>query len=85
MRTIDKAVAFKYTHDLPAPFIVAKGKGDLAKKIVSVAKAHGISIAAEPELTDALYELEVQEFIPEEYFEIVAELLVFVERVRTNA
>jgi type III secretion system FlhB-like substrate exporter len=35
-----------------------------------------------PELTEALYPIELGEFLPEELYQVVAELLVFVRSVR---
>lgn len=75
---MDKAVAVKYTPDLPAPFILAKGKGKLAALIAKIAGENGIEIINLPELADNLIELETGSLIPEEYYEIVAELLLFV-------
>ena len=75
---MDKAVAVKYTSDLPAPFILAKGKGKLAAIIAEIAGKNGVEIINMPELADNLIELEAGSLIPEEYYEIVAELLVFV-------
>ena len=77
---VEKAVAIKYAQDLPAPFILAKGKGALADRIKRIAQECGISLVAVPELTDALVEMEVGSLIPEEFYQIVAELLVFVRR-----
>ena len=75
---MDKAVAIKYAPDLPAPFILATGKGKLASVIANIAAENGIEIINMPELADNLIELEAGSLIPEEYYEIIAELLIFV-------
>ena len=75
---MDKAVAVKYNQDLPAPFILAKGRGELAEIIAKIAGKNGVEIINMPELADNLIELEAGSLIPEEYYEIIAELLVFV-------
>lgn len=80
----DKAVAIKYREDLPAPFLVAKGRDALAKRIVALAEEHGIKIVERRELTDRLFLLEPGSFIPEECFEVVARLLAYVHSVHTN-
>ncbi|MBN1799306.1 MAG: EscU/YscU/HrcU family type III secretion system export apparatus switch protein [Spirochaetales bacterium] len=77
---MDKAVALKYTHELPAPFIIAKGKGELARKIKAIADANGISIVENRILTEGMIELELGSFIPEEYYEIIAKIFVFVAK-----
>ena len=76
---MEKAVALSYSADLPAPIVVAKGKGNLAGAIERVAREHGIYVTETPILADALVELEVGELIPPEHFRLVAELLVFVQ------
>ncbi len=81
---MDRAVAVKYATGLPAPFIVGKGRNEVARRIVSLAVEHGVQVMEAPELTDALMTLEVGDWIPEEYFEIVAEILSFVYRMRSS-
>ena len=80
---MDRAVAVKYATGLPAPFIVGKGRNEVARRIVSLALEHGVQVLEAPELTDALFTLDVGDWIPEEYFEIVAEILAFVYRMRS--
>ena len=77
---MDKAVALKYTSELPAPFIVAKGKGELARKIKAIADANGIAIVENPMVTEGMIELELGSFIPEEFYEIIAKIFVFVAK-----
>jgi type III secretion system FlhB-like substrate exporter len=78
---MEKAAAIQYTEDLPAPIVLAKGKGLLAKRIKEIALEQGIQIVDQPELADALVELPLGSLIPEEFYRIVAEILVFVRRV----
>ena len=75
---MEKAVAIHYSEDLPAPIVLAKGRGELAGIIVRIAEKHGIHLAAVPELADSLIEVEVGSLIPEEFYRIIAELLVYV-------
>ena len=82
MRTDKTAVAIKYVKDLPAPFIVAKGKDELARRLLRIAMENGVEIANEPELTDALFEFEIGSFIPEEMYEIIAHILAHIMKVR---
>lgn len=76
------AVAIKYLEDLPAPFIIAKGKNEVAAKIVRIAEEHGVELAIEPELSEALYEFEVGSFIPEQMYEIIAHILSHIMTAR---
>ena len=75
---MEKAVAIRYNEDLPAPFVLARGRGELARRLVQIARQHDIRVVEMPDLTDALVELPEGTFIPEELYQIVAELLVFV-------
>lgn len=75
---MEKAVAIKYTQGLPAPLVLAKGRGRIAERLKTIAAENEISILEMPELTDALIELDVGSFIPERFYEILAEILVFV-------
>ena len=78
---MDKAVAIKYTPEVPAPFILAKGKGTIAETIKRIAKENGIEIMNMPDLVDSLIEIEEGSLIPEEYYKIIAEILVFVQNL----
>lgn len=77
----EKAVAVKYIRDLPAPFVIAKGKENIARKLVQIAQNHGITILEEKDLSERLFEVETGEFIPEEVYEIMAEILAFVYNI----
>jgi flagellar biosynthesis protein len=78
---MEKAAAIRYSEDLPAPIVLAAGKGVLARRIEEIAREQGIRIVNQPELADALVELPVGSLIPEQFYRIVAEILVFVGKV----
>jgi type III secretion system FlhB-like substrate exporter len=77
---MDKAVALKYLPELSAPFIIAKGKGELAEKIKALAAGHDVAIVVNEPLADKLIAIDVGGFIPEELYAIIAEILVFTGR-----
>ena len=79
---IKKAVALKYERgkDL-APKVKAKGTGAVADKILALAREHGVPIEKDSTLLDALYRLDINEDIPEELYQVVAELLAFIYRM----
>jgi type III secretion system FlhB-like substrate exporter len=77
-----KAIAVRYDESLPAPFIAAKGKGELAAAIKKIAETHDIQIVQSPELAENLIQLDVGSFIPEAYYAIIAEILVFVRNLQ---
>jgi flagellar biosynthesis protein len=78
----ETAVALQYTDDLPAPIVLASGRGPLAEAIVRIAREAGVTLVANPELADSLIELDVNTLIPESLYGVVAELLVFVRTLR---
>ena len=78
---MEKAAAIRYSEDLPAPIVLAAGKGALARRIEEIAREQGIRIVNQPDLADALVELPLGSLIPEQFYRIVAEILVFVGKV----
>jgi flagellar biosynthesis protein len=79
---IKKAVALKYTRGKDvAPKITAKGRGAVADKILALARENRIPIEQDSTLMEALYRLDINEEIPEELYQVVAELLAFIYRM----
>ena len=64
-----------------APKIVARGKGEMANRILALAREHGVPVREDPELMEALARLDVQDEIPAELYQIMAEVLTFIYRV----
>lgn len=75
---IKNAFALKYPEGAQAPFITAKGKGELAEKIINVAKENHIEIAEKPELIDFFDACDIGECVPEETWEILAGIFSFI-------
>lgn len=75
------AVALSYVPDEDAPRIVASGKGYLADKILEVAKESNVPIHADEKLTNTLSKLELGDYIPKELYEVVAEVMLFVDKM----
>ncbi len=81
---IKKAVALKYERGKDAaPKVTAKGRGAVADKILALAREHKIPIEKDSTLIEALYRLDINEGIPEELYQVVAELLAFIYRMNT--
>ena len=74
-----KAVALAYTKGEQAPKVVASGKGIMADKIVDKAQESNVPIHKDEKLVDTLSTLDVGEYIPPELYEVVAEILVYVD------
>ncbi len=62
-----------------APKVIASGRGALAEKIIEQAKDNKIPVHEDDKLADTLSRLEIGEMIPPELYEVVAEILVFVD------
>lgn len=75
------AVALEYDYS-GAPRVTAKGKGEVAEKIIATAKLHDIAIEENAILAQALSEVELEEQIPENLYRAVAEVLTFVLHLR---
>jgi len=74
-----QAVAIKYDPGEVAPKIIATGKGKVAEKIIETAKESNVAVHKDTKLADTLSRLDIGEFIPPELYEVVAEILVFVD------
>lgn len=73
------AIALEYNPEEEAPKIIATGKGRVAEKIIEKAKEADVPIHEDSKLADTLSRLEIGEMIPPELYEVVAEILVFVD------
>ena len=77
---VKTAVALGYDpNEDGAPKVIASGKGALAEKIIEQAKENKIPVHQDDKLADTLSRLEIGEMIPPELYEVVAEILVFVD------
>lgn len=75
------AVALSYNPEETAPKIIATGKGHLAEKIIDKANEADLPIHQDKELAKTLSRLELGSYIPPELYEVVAEILVFVDKM----
>jgi len=83
---VKKAAALKYDQgNSVAPELIAKGKGEVAQKILALAKEHDISIFENKALVDSLLNLEIHEEIPPRLYQAVAELFSWLMKVENKA
>lgn len=73
------AVALSYEPDDGAPRVVASGTGYLAEKIIEKAKEGHVPLHQDSQLAETLSKLEIGDAIPPELYNVVAEILVFVD------
>lgn len=78
------AVAMKYeTGKMPAPMVVAKGVDQIALNIREVAERNNVPLVENRPLARALYDnVEIDEIIPEEHYQAVAEIISYVYKLK---
>lgn len=78
---IKQAVALRYSPEVQkAPTLIAKGKGHMAEAILQKAKDNGIPIQEDSSLVEVLSKLDLDQEIPPELYQLVAEVLSFIYR-----
>lgn len=75
------AVALTYDPDDAAPRVVASGRGWLAEQIINKAVESDVPLHQDDKLANTLANLEIGDMIPPELYEVVAEILVFVDQL----
>lgn len=74
-----EAIALTYNpQESNGPIVKAKGKGKIAENILATAKEHEVPIYEDPNLVQLLGQLDMNESIPEELYQAVAEVFAFI-------
>ncbi|MBO4902767.1 MAG: EscU/YscU/HrcU family type III secretion system export apparatus switch protein [Lachnospiraceae bacterium] len=76
-----QAIALEYDPNDVAPKIIATGRGKIAEKIIEAAQEADVPVHQDDKLADTLSKLDIGDFIPPELYEVVAEILVFVDQM----
>lgn len=77
------AVALKYSQGDMAPQVLAKGKDSVAQKIKEIARKSRVPVIENVPLARALHSnSEVGEFVPDDLYQAVAEVLAYVYRLK---
>lgn len=71
------AVAISYNEEKKSPFVSALGYESRAQAIIDMAKELGVYIHKDPVLLNELTALKEGEQVPEQLFQIIAEILAF--------
>lgn len=80
-----KAAALKYNPKRQtSPRVTASGKGFIADSIIKKAKKNSVPIVEDATLVELLAELNINETIPEELYEAVAEVFAYIYRIDQN-
>jgi flagellar biosynthesis protein len=79
------AAALEYDAERDAaPRVVARGRAAIAEGIIALAREHNIPIQSDPGLVSLLSRLEIDQQIPVELYQAVAEILAFVYRANSR-
>lgn len=78
-----KAVALSYDqmNGDNAPIVIAKGRGNIAQKIINSAKEHDISIVKDSKLASSLMSVSLEQQIPIELYDAVAHIFIYLSQV----
>jgi len=77
-----RAVALRYDPELEgAPRVVATGRGCVAEAILAAARESGVPVREHDTLAGLLVSCELGDEIPEELYEVVAEVLAWLSRI----
>jgi flagellar biosynthesis protein len=74
--TNEVAIALNYDGE-NAPRLTAKGRGELAQRILALAEEHDVPLHEDPELAALLAQLPLGEEIPQALYRAVAEVIAF--------
>lgn len=78
-QNLKKAVALKYVPgQTEAPVVVAKGQGAVADIILQKAKENGVAVQEDAALVEVLSKLDLDQQIPPQLYQLVAEILSYV-------
>lgn len=75
------AIALQYDPTESAPKVIASGKGYLADKIIQKASEENVPVYKDDKLSKSLSTLTIGDMIPPELYEVVAEVLTFVDEM----
>jgi len=80
------AVVLKYSENLPAPQVVAKGADLIAEKIKAIAREHNVPVIENKPLARTIFKtIKIGQVIPRELFVAVAEVLSYVYKLKRKA
>lgn len=79
-----KKIASALKYDIEndnAPVVIAKGQGHMASRIIDKAKEEEIPVYEDEKLAEQLDRLELNQEIPRELYEAVAQILLFISNI----
>ena len=73
---LTQAVALFYDGE-SAPSVTAKGEGEIAEEIITLAREHGVTLCENKALVELLMSLELGDQIPENLYIAIAQIIAF--------
>lgn len=70
---------------MSAPKVVAKGRGAVAERLIALARENHIPVVEDKLLVEALDQLNLNQEIPGELYQVVAEILVAVYKAESGS
>jgi flagellar biosynthesis protein len=70
-------VALQYNGNDAIPRIIARAKGHLLEKILEIAEKYNITVYKDADVAQALSALDVGDYIPEDLYQAVAEVIAY--------
>lgn len=84
----NRAVALRYSRSEgtagAAPQVVAKGRGEVAGRILDLAHEHGVPVREDADLVELLSHCEMGDEIPVDVYGAVAQLLTWLYRLEVD-
>lgn len=78
------AVALRYPGKDSTPMVVAKGRGLVAEQIIAKAREAGVFVHESKELVSLLMQIDLDQQIPPQLYQAVAEILAWVYRIEQD-
>ena len=83
---LTRAVALRYDHGKDgAPQVVARGKGEVAERILELAREAGVHVSQDAALLELLPQVPLGSEIPGDLYQAVAEVLAFVYQLNERS
>jgi flagellar biosynthesis protein len=83
-KSIQQAVALAYEHGDFSPKVLASGRGIVAEQIIQAALENQIYIHESKELVSLLMQVDLDDYVPEEMYRAIAEILAWVYKLEQS-
>lgn len=80
-----KAIALTYDENYNAPIVSASGIGYMADNIIREAEKNQVPVILNDAMANLLISTDIGDYIPEELYQTVAEILIFIMNIDNKA